>query len=177
MKKIAVFCGSRMPKEAIYKTEALKLAQYFVKNNIALVYGGAKVGIMGIIADAMIEQKGYVIGVMPKMLSDKEIMHTDLSETYIVSSMHERKAMMMDMSDHFIAFPGGCGTMEEIFEVITWSQIGIHSKSYGFLNINGFYDGIKTYLDTAYRTEFLPKAMYDEIVFEDNFDDFIEKLI
>lgn len=175
--KIAVYCGSRMPNDPIYKENAISLANYFIKNDITLIYGGATVGIMGIIADAMLEQGGTVIGVMPEVLVDQEYAHQGLTQLIEVDNMHTRKQTIMDLADAFIAFPGGCGTMEEIFEVITWNQIGIHDKNYGFLNINKFYEGIKLYLNTANETGFLPDEMLERIIFEENFDDFIKKLI
>lgn len=163
MKRIAVFCGSKMPELPIYREEAVRLATYFSNNDIQLIYGGAKVGIMGLIADTMLQNDGYVIGVMPKVLAEKEILHEGLSESILVKDMHERKAVMMDMADGFIAFPGGCGTMEEIFEVITWNQIGIHNKPYGFLNIDHYYDGIKTYLDHAAHIGFSTQQQIDPL--------------
>ena len=177
LKTIAVYCGSRIPNNPIYKEVAIELANYFVDNNIRLVYGGATVGIMGIIADEMIRLNGTVIGVMPKVLTELEILHPNLTELIETEDMHARKKTMMDLADAFIAFPGGCGTMEEIFEVITWSQIGIHTKPYGFLNLDHFYDGIETYLDTATNTGFLSKENRSNIIFESNFDEFMDKLI
>ncbi|CAH2760496.1 TIGR00730 family Rossman fold protein [Erysipelothrix amsterdamensis] len=176
MKRIAVFCGSKMPELPIYREEAVRLAKYFSSNDIQLIYGGAKVGIMGLIADTMLDNGGYVIGVMPRVLADKEILHEGISEAILVKYMHERKATMMEMADGFIAFPGGCGTMEEIFEVITWNQIGIHHKPYGFLNVDHYYDGIKMYLDNAERVGFSTKEQIDHIIFESRFDDFIHKM-
>lgn len=174
--KIAIFCGSKMPEEDIYKDKAKELAQVFINNNYEMVYGGASIGIMGLIADEMLKENKTVIGVMPEILSSKEIMHTGLTQTIKTNDMHERKQTMMDLSDAFIAFPGGCGTMEEIFEVITWNQIGIHDKRYGFININGFYDGIKTYLDTATETGFISKDMRERILIEEDISVFMNKL-
>ena len=176
MKKIAVFCASRMPKEDIYKKEAINLGNYLVDNNIAMVYGGAKIGIMGLIADTMLNKNGTVIGVMPTVLSDKEILHPNLTESYPVDSMHERKAKMMDLADAFIAFPGGCGTMEEIFEVITWNQIGLHSKSYGFINVDGIFDGLKQYFNDASEKGFIDPLMRERIIIEDSVDAFFKKM-
>lgn len=177
MKKIAVYCGSRMPENPVYKENAIHLANYFVDHDIALVYGGASVGIMGVIADAMLARNGTVIGVMPTVLVEQEVAHPGLTELIEVKDMYVRKKTMMDLSEGFIAFPGGCGTMEEIFEVITWNQIGIHQKPYGFLNIDHFYDGIKQYLETCGATGFIPQEMLNRIVFEDSFPEFISKLL
>ena len=176
MKKIAVFCASRMPDNDIYKIEAINLGNYLVDNNYAMVYGGAKIGIMGLIADTMLSRNGTVIGVMPTVLSDQEILHPKLTESYPVGSMHERKAKMMALSDAFIAFPGGCGTMEEIFEVITWNQIGLHNKPYGFINVDGVYDGLKQYFDDASAAGFIDLLMKERIIIEDTVEDFFKKI-
>ena len=177
MKSIAVFCGSRMPDNDIFKQEAIKLADYFVNNNIKLIYGGASVGIMGLIADRMLEQGGYVVGIMPTVLARSEIAHPNLTESHIVADMQVRKSLIVDLADHFIAFPGGCGTMDEIFEVITLGQIGVIDKTYGFLNIDGFYDGIKIYLDHATKHNFIDKELRQHIIFENYFEDFIKQLL
>lgn len=177
MKSIAVYCGSRMPNDPKFKEESIKLADYFVENKIKLLYGGATVGIMGVIADRMLEQGGYVVGVMPQVLVDQEFLHEGLSEMHLVEDMPSRKTKLIEMADHFIAFPGGCGTMDEIFEVITLGQIGVLDKSYGFLNINGFYDGIKQYIDHATDMAFIPQEMSEKIIFEDEFEPFIKRLL
>lgn len=176
MKKIAVFCASRMPEKEIYKKEAINLGNYLVDHNYAMVYGGAKIGIMGLIADTMLKRDGTVIGVMPTVLSDKEILHPNLTHSYPVDSMHERKAKMMDLSDAFIAFPGGCGTMEEIFEVITWNQIGLHNKPYGFINVDGIFDGLKHYFNDASEKGFIDPVMRNRIIIENSVDAFFEKI-
>lgn len=176
MKRIAVYCGSKMPEQEIYRSEAIALATYFVEHDIQLIYGGAQVGIMGVIADTMLNLGGYVIGVMPKVLADKEILHQGLSESIIVNDMHERKALMIDLADGFIAFPGGCGTMEEIFEVITWNQIGIHHKPYGFLNLDHYYDGIQSYLNHAAEVGFSTKEQIDRIIFETTFEGYMKRM-
>lgn len=177
MKSVAVFCASSLPKEEVYKEEALKLADYFIKHKLTLVYGGASVGIMGIIADRILEQGGSVIGVMPEILSNKEIMHKNLTETHIVKDMSVRKNLITDLSDHFIAFPGGCGTMDEIFEVITLNQIGQINKSCGFINTDGYYDGIKTYLDKATQVGLVSESNNLEIVFDSDIESFMSKLL
>lgn len=173
--KIAVFCGSRLPEKDIYRQEAIKLAQYLVAHNHDMVYGGAKVGIMGIIADEMLRLGGRVIGVMPQILVDKEVIHEGLTETHVVESMSTRKQLINDLSDSFVAFPGGCGTMDEIFEVITLNQIDYFKKPVGFVNIDGYYDGIKAYLDKANSTGFIADDDVDEIIFSDDSIKLIEK--
>ncbi|QIK68880.1 TIGR00730 family Rossman fold protein [Erysipelothrix sp. HDW6C] len=175
--KIAVFCGSKMPEESIYRDEAIALANALVAQNIELVYGGAKIGIMGLIADTMLNQGGTVIGVMPHILSDKEIMHTGLTEAILVDDMSERKNIMNEMADAFIAFPGGCGTMDEIFEVITLNQIGHFSKPCGFVNVDGYYDGIETYINRAVAVGFTSPEHGTAITFKKNSIELIDSLI
>lgn len=177
MKTVAVFCGSSMPNQEIYKEEVIKLADYFVDNNLKLIYGGASIGLMGLLADRILSRGGYVVGVMPEVLAGNEIIHENLSETHIVKDMAVRKEMLIELSDHFIAFPGGCGTMDEIFEVITLSQIGLLDKSYGFLNIDGFYDGIVQYLNKANSVSLISTENLDKIIVDDVLESFMENLI
>lgn len=167
---ITVFLGSRNAQKEIYETSVIKLAQEIAKRNHTLVYGGAKVGTMGILANTALEHGAKVIGVMPKILSEKEIIHEHLTEVYLVSDMHERKMKLQELADVFIAMPGGCGTMEEIFEVITWNQIGVHQKPYCFVNIDGIYDGIKLYLEHALSQNFMSKENFDKIHFFDSIE-------
>lgn len=166
--KVAVFCGSKLPENPIYSQEAINLAQFLVANNHEMVYGGAKVGIMGIIADEMLRLGGKVIGVMPQILVDKEVIHEGLTETHVVDSMSTRKQLINDISDSFVAFPGGCGTMDEIFEVITLNQIGYFNKPVGFVNVEGYYDGIKDYLNKANDVGFIASSDVEEIYFSNN---------
>lgn len=174
--KVAVFCGSRMPENKHFKEDALKLAKYLVDNNHKMVYGGAKVGIMGIIADEMLRLGGYVIGVMPQILVDKEVIHEGLSEAHIVDSMAIRKSLINDISDAFVAFPGGCGTMDEIFEVITLNQIGYFNKPVGFVNLEGFYDGILSYINNATSKGFIGVTDSMDIHFGDTSLELFKKL-
>jgi hypothetical protein len=138
-----------------YAKGARALANAMVSNNIALVYGGGKVGLMGVIADEVLRLGGEATGVIPKALLDKEIGHTGLTRMHIVKDMHERKAMMADLSDGFIAMPGGIGTLEELFEVFTWSRLGFHDKPIGLLNVSGFYDGLIGFLQQTVAQGFL----------------------
>ena len=140
MKSLAVFCGSRTGASDIYIEEAIKFGKELAQRRITLIYGGSSVGIMGAVADSIIEAGGNVIGVMPKFLDQKERSHKKLSELIIVESMHERKSKMSDLADGFIALPGGPGTLEEFFEIFTWAQLGLHQKPLGILNINHYYD-------------------------------------
>ncbi|MEZ7794105.1 TIGR00730 family Rossman fold protein [Niallia circulans] len=155
MKKLAVFCGSSNGASDIYIDGAKNLGKELAKRNIALVYGGASVGIMGAVADSVLNEGGYVIGVMPSFLDNREIAHKNLSELIIVDSMHERKAKMAELADGFIALPGGPGTMEEFFEVFTWGQLGLHKKPCGLLNINNYFDLLINFFNQMNKQEFL----------------------
>ncbi|MDB5842262.1 MAG: DNA-binding protein [Herminiimonas sp.] len=146
MKSICVYCGSSTGATPVYADAARALAGRLVENNIALVYGGGNVGLMGTIADEVMRLGGEVTGVIPTALLDKELGHGGLTRLHIVKDMHERKAMMADLSDGFIAMPGGIGTLEELFEVLTWAQLGFHEKPIGVLNVGGFYDGLIGFL-------------------------------
>ncbi|HMQ50528.1 MAG TPA: TIGR00730 family Rossman fold protein [Anaerolineae bacterium] len=140
MKFICVFCGSNFGTKPAYVTTAKRTGQALVERGLGLVYGGGKVGLMGALADAVLEQGGQVIGVMPRALVEKEIAHHGLTELHVVGSMHERKALMADLADGFIALPGGFGTFEEFCEILTWAQLGYHRKPCGLLNVENFYD-------------------------------------
>ncbi len=153
--RICVFSGSSLGARPEYGTAARGLGDALARRGIGLVYGGASVGLMGETADAALAGGGEAIGVLPKALADLEIAHGGLTELRIVSSMHERKAQMADLSDAFIALPGGIGTLEETFEVWTWSQLGLHSKPVGLLNVAGFYDGLEGFLDRLVDERFV----------------------
>jgi uncharacterized protein (TIGR00730 family) len=140
MKSIAVYCGASFGANPVYAQAACELARAMVERNIALVYGGGNVGLMGVIADEVMRLGGEATGVIPRALVEKEVGHTALTRLFVVKDMHERKAMMAELSDGFIAMPGGMGTLEELFEMLTWSQLGIHAKPVGVLNVGGFYD-------------------------------------
>lgn len=155
IRKIAVFCGSNIGNNKQYRIAAKELADTMQDTGIALVYGGAKVGLMGIIADHMLKQGGHVIGVIPQSLVDVEIAHDALSEIHVVNSMHERKALMAELADGFIMLPGGFGSLDEFFEIVTWTQLGYHSKPCGILNINGYFDLLLQFLDHATTEGFI----------------------
>ncbi|MCV0428839.1 MAG: TIGR00730 family Rossman fold protein [Roseibium sp.] len=161
MKSICVFCGSSHGALETYGDAARDTGRIIAENGYRLVYGGAKVGLMGTVADAALDAGGEVVGVLPKSLQNKEIGHDGLNELHLVGSMHERKALMADLSDGFIALPGGVGTLEEIFEVWTWGQLGYHAKPCGFLNVEGYYDQLIAFLDHQTREGFTKKAMRD----------------
>ena len=155
MKSICVFCGSSPGVSAHYADAARALAEEMVKHKIALVYGGGNVGLMGIIADEVMRLGGEATGVIPKALLYKEVGHRALSRLHIVKDMHERKAKMAELSDGFIALPGGIGTLEELFEALTWSQLGFHDKPIGLLNVGGFYDGLVQFIEHLVTQGFL----------------------
>lgn len=140
MKAIAVYCGAAAGAHPAYADAARLLARALVARNIGLVYGGGKVGLMGVIADEVLRAGGEATGVIPRALLEKEVGHNGLTRQFVVRDMHERKAMMAALADGFIAMPGGLGTLEELFEMLTWAQLGIHAKAVGLLNVNGFYD-------------------------------------
>ena len=155
MKSLCVYCGSSMGSAPVYADAARALAKAMVDDNIALVYGGGNVGLMGVIADEVMRLGGEATGVIPKAMMEKEVGHTGLTRLHIVKDMHERKAMMADLSDGFVAMPGGIGTLEELFEVFTWSQLGLHDKPIGLLNVSGYYDGLIGFLKHVVTERFL----------------------
>lgn len=153
--RIAIYCGSSRGLDPLFQTAAADLARYLVSQGIGIVYGGGNIGLMGVIADAAIVAGGEVIGVIPESLMAKELGHGGVTELHVVRSMHERKQMMVDLSDGFIALPGGFGTLDELFETLTWLQLGFHGKPVGLLNVAGFFDHLLTFLDHMTGTGFL----------------------
>jgi len=158
MKSIAVYCGASSGADPVYADAARGLARALVEHNIGLVYGGGKVGLMGVIADEVLRLGGEATGVIPKHLVEREVGHAGLTRLFVVKDMHERKAMMSDLADGFIAMPGGMGTLEELFEMVTWAQLGIHAKPIGLLNVNGFYDGLSAFIGHLVETGFVRPA-------------------
>lgn len=155
MRRICVYCGSNPGRNSAYADVAKELARVLVRHDIDLVYGGSDKGVMGVLANAVLERGGRVHGVIPQMLMDKEIAHQGLTELHVVASMHARKTMMAALSDGFIAMPGGYGTLEEIIEIITWGQLRFHDKPCGLLNVAGYYDHLLAWLDHASAEGFL----------------------
>lgn len=155
MKRVCVFAGSSSGARSQYGDAARKLGAALLARNLGLVYGGGAVGLMGLLADTVLAGGGHVIGVIPRPLVDREVAHTGLSELRVVTSMHERKAQMAQLSDAFIALPGGLGTLEELFEIWTWAQLGIHRKPCGLLNAEGYYDHLLEFLDHAVAENFI----------------------
>jgi len=176
MKRITVFCGSSFGTEEIYKQQATLLGQTLAKQNIELVYGGANVGLMGAVADGILNEGGKAIGVLPNFLRSKEIAHLGLTELILVESMHERKTKMNDLCDGVIALPGGFGTLEELFEMLTWAQLGLHKKPIAILNINGFYDSLIELTKVMVEKGLLKEANQQMLLVSDNIDDLLEQM-
>jgi uncharacterized protein (TIGR00730 family) len=164
LKRICVFCGSNAGSRPEYAGAARELAALMAGRGIGLVYGGGNVGLMGVLADAMLAAGGEVIGVIPASLVAREVAHHGVSELRVVQTMHERKALMNELSDGFVALPGGFGTLNEFFEILTWSQLGIHGKPCGLLNVAGYYDDLLRMLDRAVGEKFLRSAHRDLII-------------
>lgn len=172
---LCVYCGSSPGATPIYAQAARKLAQTMVEQNIALVYGGGNVGLMGIIADEVMRLGGQATGVIPEALLKKELAHNGLTQLHIVKDMHERKAMMADLSDGFIAMPGGVGTLEELFEVFTWAQLGFHQKPIGLLNVDGFYDGLLQFIQHMVSQRFLKGEQAEILIAEAGAEALLER--
>lgn len=164
MKRLCVFTGARPGSRPEYARVATELAGVIVERQLTLVYGGSRVGLMGVLADAVLTGGGEVIGVIPDRLFSKETPHTGLTELHVVGSMHERKRIMADLSDGFLAMPGGIGTLEELTEIFTWSQLGLHRKPCGLLNVEGYYDYLIRFLDHAVGEGFLRPLQRDALV-------------
>ena len=170
MKRICVYCGSNDGSQPDYREAGRLLGNELANRGLGLVYGGASVGVMGAVADGVLEKGGEATGVLPHFFASKEIAHDGLDELIIVSSMHERKSRMAELADGFIALPGGWGTIEEIFEMLTWAQLGHHQKPCGLLNVNSYYDELSAFLDKAIQNrfvkeEFRPMMMIDDSPF------------
>lgn len=164
MKRLCVFCGSATGGNPIYKETAQHFGQLIAERNIELVFGGGHIGLMGVIADSVLQNGGKVIGVIPQSLKEKEVAHLGLTELYVVETMHQRKALMADLADGFVALPGGYGTGDELFEIITWAQLKIHSKPIGLLNIAGYFDGLVQWINHMVAEGFV-KEKYRSLVF------------
>jgi uncharacterized protein (TIGR00730 family) len=168
MQFICVYCGSNPGRVADYRNAARQLGYELADRNLGLVYGGASVGVMGAVADAVLERGGKAIGVIPHALATKEVSHHGLDELFVVDSMHQRKAKMAELSDGFIALPGGWGTIEEIFEMLTWAQLGFHEKPCGLLNVAGYYDQLFGFLENAIAEQFVKPEYRPMIMMDDS---------
>ena len=167
MRRICVFCGSSPGDAPDYAAATVELAEALAGAGIGVVYGGASVGLMGVLADAALAAGGEVAGVIPQSLVDREIAHPGLSELHVVGSMHERKALMAELSDGFVALPGGTGTLDELFEVYTWTQLGLQAKPLGLLDVRGYFAQLAGFLDHAVRERFMTPEHRDMLVIEE----------
>jgi uncharacterized protein (TIGR00730 family) len=164
MKSVAVYCGSSSGNQEMYVQQAQEMGRELARRGLTLVYGGGCVGLMGVIADAVLAEGGKVIGVIPGFLADKELAHKGCTELHVVETMHQRKLLMADLADGFVAMPGGFGTLEELFEVLTWGQLGLHGKPVGLLNTLGFYDALLALLDHMSGEAFLRTENRDQVL-------------
>ncbi|AOW08878.1 LOG family protein [Flavobacterium gilvum] len=176
MKRITVFCGSSSGTEEIYTSQATLLGEILAKRNIELVYGGANVGLMGAVADGVLNHGGKAIGVLPNFLRSKEIAHKQLTELILVDTMHERKTKMNDLCDGVIALPGGFGTMDELFEMLTWAQLGLHKKPIALLNIDGYFDALIVFIQTMVNKGLLKEANQQMLLVSDSIDELLDKM-
>ncbi|PWB27214.1 TIGR00730 family Rossman fold protein [Flavobacterium sp. HTF] len=177
MKAITVFCGSSFGSLKIYEDQAYLLGQKLAQRNIKLIYGGANVGLMGAVANGAVKNRGTVIGVLPNFLKEKEIAHEHLNELIIVETMHERKTKMNELSDGVITMPGGFGTLEEFFEMLTWAQLGLHKKPLAILNIDGFYDDLLHLVQNMVDNGFLKEVNQQMIIVSDNIDELLNRMV
>jgi uncharacterized protein (TIGR00730 family) len=176
IQRIAVYCGSKIGLSDAYQVMARELAMTLVDERVELVFGGGKVGLMGVLADTVLAHGGKVTGVIPSGLDIDEVVHKDLTELVKVPGMHQRKAMMLDLADACIAMPGGIGTMDEIFEAWTWGQLGIHTKPVGLLNVEGYFDSLIEYLSAMVRQGFLSQKHHDRLYISESPSDLLEKI-
>lgn len=176
MKRVCIYCGSSAGNSDNYAKAVTKLSERLVDHGLELVYGGGKVGLMGVVADAALARGGSVTGVIPEALMDLEVGHTGLTSLHIVKDMHERKALMAELSDAFVALPGGWGTLEELFEAMTWLQLGIHNKPCALFNIDGYYDALIEFLRSANSHGFVKTQHSDMLIHADNPDSLIERI-
>ena len=174
MERLCVFSGSSPGAHSDYLRAAQELGRALADQDVALVYGGASVGLMGAVADAMLDAGGEAIGVIPQALVEREIAHTGLSDLQVVGSMHERKALMAELADGFVALPGGMGTLEELFEVYTWTQLGLHSKPLGLLDVRGYYDKLVAFLDHTVEERFMTVEHREMLVVEERAEALLE---
>ena len=176
LKKICVYCGSSQGKDSVYAKAAEELGKEIVSNNNALVYGGAKIGLMGILADTVLAEGGKVFGVIPNNLAELEIAHDGLSELFLCEDMHARKKKMSELSDGFIAMPGGLGTLEELFEIWTWAQLDIHSKPIGLFNVDRYFDPMIFFIEKAISAGFIKPGHTSSLIIEDQSKNLIKRI-
>ena len=176
MNRLAVYCGSATPADPRFVTGAADVGRTFAERGIGLVYGGGRLGLMGAVADAALAAGGEVIGVIPRALVDAEVAHRGLTELHVVDTMHERKAAFTDLSDGFVTLPGGTGTMDELWEAMSWAQLGYHAKPVGLLNVAGFYDGLLQFWQTMGETGFVRAQHRDILIASADLDDLLTRM-
>jgi uncharacterized protein (TIGR00730 family) len=176
MQRLAVYCGASMGADPAFAEAARALGAEMAVRGIGLVYGGGRLGLMGVVADAVLEAGGEAHGVIPQALIDLEVAHTGLTSLHIVANMHERKAKMTELTDAFVALPGGIGTFDELFEAWTWNALGYHSKPFALLNVAGFWDGMIGFLDDTTASGFMSAARREQLLVADTIDGAIEML-
>jgi uncharacterized protein (TIGR00730 family) len=175
IRRLAVFCGSNPGARPDYVNGARALGRLLSERGIGIVYGGASVGVMAALAEAVLDEMGEIIGVIPKMLVEREVAHRALTDLRVVGSMHERKALIAELSDGFVALPGGIGTLEEFFEIWTWAQLGMHQKPCGLLNIAGYFDPLLAFLDRAVEEKFVREVHRSMVIVESSPDKLLER--
>jgi hypothetical protein len=176
MKRLAVYCGASAGADPAFALAAQAVGEEMARRGIGLVYGGGRLGLMGIVADAVLAGGGEAYGVIPQALIDLEVAHTGLTEIHIVTTMHERKAKMTELTDAFVALPGGIGTLDELFEAWTWNALGYHAKPFCLLNVRGFWDGMIGFVDTVTASGFMSPARRAQLLVADDIGEAIEKL-
>jgi uncharacterized protein (TIGR00730 family) len=175
-RSIAVFCGARTGLDPAYAEAARSVGGLLGRRGLGLVFGGGRVGLMGVVADAALHAGAPVVGVIPRSMVDRELAHTGCTELHVIETMHERKAMMAERASAFLALPGGVGTLDEVFEAITWNQLAIHDKAIGFLDTDGFYQGLRTWLEHAADKGLVPQSTMDRLVFEADPEAMLDRL-
>ena len=176
MKRLAVYCGSSLGSDPAFAATARATGEEMARRGIGLVYGGGHRGLMGVVADSVLEAGGQVYGVIPQALVDLEVAHTGCTELHTVTSMHERKAKMTELTDAFVALPGGIGTFDELFEAWTWNALGYHAKPFALLNVAGFWDGLIGFLDQATMSGFMSQARRDQLLVGTDIGELIDRL-
>ena len=176
MKRLAVYCGSATPADPRYVDNAREVGRVFAERGIGLVYGGGRLGLMGAVADSCLDAGGEVIGVIPRALVNAEVAHRGLTELRVVDTMHQRKQLFTELSDGFVTLPGGTGTMDELWEALSWAQLGYHSKPVGLLNVGGFYDGLLAFVETMAETGFLRPQHRDILLASNDLDTLLARM-
>src|SRR5438876_6646994 len=177
MRRICVFCGSRTGNQAAYTEAAVQLGAALAERSIGLVFGAGHIGLMGVLADAVLSAGGQAIGVIPQALVERELAHRQLTALHVVESMHDRKALMAEFADAFLALPGGYGTLEELFEIVTWKQLRLHAKPIGLLNVAGFFDPLLHWIDRAIAEDFIKPKQRDLLVVGQEIEPLLDRLL